>query len=148
MRSGLRLLLTLVAAALVAGCGGGFKDGYSAADKQLHDVGQQLVTALRGANKQTNGQFAATLRAVEHNLADVQRKLASLSPSDDVNADYARLRSGLARVDADLNQLAGVVNANDVPSTKATVRSLLRDAAAVTPIVRRIRTTLGLPTPK
>jgi hypothetical protein len=147
--SRLRLLLPFLAAiALAAGCGGGFKDDYAPVDTQLHDVGQQLVTALNGASHQTNGQFASTIRAVERNLSDVQSKLARLTPTDDVKADYAALRKGLAKVDADLNKLAGVVNANDVASTKATVKSLLTDAAAVTPHVRRIRKTLGLPTPK
>ena len=133
----------------VAGCGGSsFADDYKPVDAELHRVGLDLVAALQGANKQTNAQFAATIRALQHRVSDVEAKLKALGPPpDDVKADFAALRANLRKVDNDMITLATHVSVNDVAGTRTAARSLIDDARAVTPHVVAIRKKLGLPQP-
>ena len=143
------LAVLLLGAALAAGCGGGFADSYQPIDRELHGVGLDLVRALQGAKNQTNMQFAATIRGLEHRILVVRGKLKRIGPPpDDVRKQYRALQADLRKVDDDMIDLAARVAVNDVVHTKSAARKLIADARAVTPQVEAIRRKLDLPAPK
>src|SRR3712207_458346 len=120
MRSIRVILPALLTCALLAGCGGSdekdrFGEDFGPVNDQLLILRESIAQAPPGSDAMLAGQFTGFATQVD----DARRRLDRLKPPSDLRSDVNELSTALAKLGADLRDVADAANRHDTPGTRA-----------------------------
>jgi hypothetical protein len=143
-------IVALVALA-VAGCGGdskkddeaataakakaaaaaAFKTGAKAATAETTKIGDDLGTAIQGADKETDAALAATFTGLASRARGVVADLNALETPQASRAEVTALVGALGTGAQDLDAIATAARANDAASARSATETLIKDSPAI-----------------
>lgn len=137
------LLIVVVAAFAMAGCGGGdsakptskadYKKTYAPLSVEIRGLGVVAGTALQNAKGQTSAAVASTFAALGKQADSIAKKLDAAAPPEDatLRKHHDALVAGLKEQAADLKAISAAVKKGDKTATNAAVKKLVADAKSV-----------------
>jgi hypothetical protein len=146
----------LVTAIVLGGCGGhasprgnpqDFKRAYLSERSKVNQLIQAVGYAFQSAKSQPAAAVAAQYRSLATQLQVSVAKLEKLTPPASVATDYARIKSGLAKLPGYVNRLAATSGSGAPGADHAILRQLIADVGVVRAAAARLRAKLGLPAP-
>lgn len=125
-----RLALLIVAAGVLAGCGGTSRLSKAAYEQKLQNDGKAVQSQLASLSKsppKTLAQLATRVDAIEAVVKKMADDLSSIKPPSDAEADNAAIVAGLQRIESGAEQVkanpgaaqAIVANIEKSPQVKA-----------------------------
>lgn len=136
MRSIRVILLVLLTAGLLAGCGGGsdddakFKKDYRAVNDQLLQLGETVGRALQAAPQTTDAQLAGEFSGFATQLDEVGKRIDELKPPSDLRAKVDGLSTAVEALSKDLKDIAHAANVHDTTKAREATQALIRDSRA------------------
>ena len=113
-------LLALLAALLLAGCGGGGRLSKTDYERTMNDAGRNLSQVFGTIDQGTtnSNQLAVRVTRARRTLERVRTKLADVKPPKSAAKAHAELVVALGTLSADLQGLARAAAANDQASVQ------------------------------
>ena len=106
-----------------------FKKDYEPVNREIVSIGGSLLTAIQGAERQTNKALAEQFRTLAGRLDDQRKKLDELEAPDDVDSERDKLSDAMSASVDDLEAIAAAGEKNDPPAARSATVSLLREHA-------------------
>ena len=131
MRPVRAILPALLTCALLAGCGGSdekdrFGDHFGPVNDQLLVLRSSIAQAPPGSDAMLAGEFSG----FASQLDSARRRLDRLKPPDDLRGRTDALSTALAKLTADLRDIAHAANVHDTPGTRAATQRMVTDLKA------------------
>jgi hypothetical protein len=130
------ILAVLLAASLIAGCGGGsdendaFNKDYKAVNDQLLRLGDTVGQALQGAPQTSDAMLAGEFSGFATQLDEVRRRIDALKPPDDLKPKVDALATAVATLSKDLRDIAHAATVHDTTGAREATEALVRDSRA------------------
>ena len=155
-------ILALVALAF-AGCGGdskkddeaaaaakakaaaaaAFKTGAKAATAETTKIGEDLGTAIQGADKQTDAALAAEFGRLATRARGVVGDLNALETPQASRAEVTALVGALTTGAQDLDAIATAARAHDASSARSATQTLVQDSPAIKTAKEALESEIG-----
>jgi hypothetical protein len=125
------ILPALLTCALLAGCGGSdekdrFGEDYGPINGQLLVLRNAITEAPPGSDAMLAGEFSGFATQVD----EARRRLDGLRPPKDLKGRTDALSTALAKLSADMRDIAHAANAHDTPGTRAATQRMVEDLRA------------------
>lgn len=130
----------LTAATLaVSGCGSGaqrdpaatFNTDYAAQSADLKAIGDQILAAIRGADRQTDAQVAASFGAIATRAHAGADALAGLTPPGHAASQLAALKAAVDKAAGDLDAITAAARAGDAAAATKASQALVTDSIPI-----------------
>ena len=134
MRTRRLLIVPLLVAALLAGCGGGsdekdkFAERFKPVNDQLLALGGRVGQALQNASRTSDQMLAGEFSGYAQQMRDIGRRIDALRPPSDLRAKVGRLATATAKLEADLRAIAHAATVHDVVAARNGAQALVRDS--------------------
>jgi hypothetical protein len=130
------ILISVVGAVAVAGCGGkstdeAYKDDYPPLSRKIVALGGEVGNSIRDAGNSTNQQLADEFGNYAQRLGDLQKQVGDLDPPKDLEDEQDRLKSAMGDVQGDLNDISGAASKGDPKAARAATVELIRHSATL-----------------
>ncbi len=127
---------TLVAAAVLAGCGSGpslaaFKSAFKAEKARFHQLSLDLQQAIGTAGSKSNAQLASELTALSARADKQASRLARLNPPAKYKGELDKLAAGFRGIGTDLKQISVAAVKHNAQQASTATRELVVDAGKV-----------------
>lgn len=142
--------LLLLAAALVAGCGGSgkkdaFRTDFKPIDGQLVALGSSVGQTLQNASRTNDAALARAFTGFVVHLQGIKARIDKLDPPSGLAQQVRVLSSSVSRLIVDLGGIAAAARAHDATAERAATAALVRDSPAVGDSRRALARKTGLP---
>ena len=143
----------LLAAAVLAGCGGGgpslaaFKTAFKADKARFHQLSLDLQQAIATAGSKSNAELASELSALSARADKQASQLASLNPPAKYKGELDKLVAGFRGIGTDLTQISVAAVKRDAQQAGTATRKLVVDASKVRAADDALSALLGLALP-
>lgn len=130
------IFAVLLAAGLLAGCGGGSGDSggfdkeYKAVNEQLLQLGDTVGQALQNAPQTTDAMLAGEFSGFAGQLDQVRRRIDALRPPGDLKAQVDALSTAVATLSKDLRDISHAATVHDTTGAREATQALVRDSRA------------------
>ena len=133
--SGRSLVTPLLAAVLVAGCGGTdgkdeFGKGFKPVNSELVALGSGVGKALQDAPRTSDQELARRFVGFVTRLQGIKARIVKLDPPGDLEPQVRRLSSAASRLVVDLGGIAAAASRHDRQAFRTAVAALVRDSPA------------------
>jgi len=108
-----------------------FKKGAKAATAETTKIGNDLGTAIQGANKETDAALAATFTSLATRARAVVADLNELETPQESRAEVTALVGALSTGAQDIDAIATAAHAHDASSARSATETLVRDSPAI-----------------
>ena len=108
-----------------------FKKGAKAATAETTKIGNDLGTAIQGANKETDAALAATFTSLATRARAVVADLNELETPQESRAEVTALVGALSTGAQDIDAIATAARAHDARSARSATETLVRDSPAI-----------------
>ena len=125
------MLPALLTCALLAGCGGSdenerFGEKFGPVNDQLLVLREQISQAPPGSDAMLAGEFSGFSTQIDA----ARRRLDGLRPPKDLRERTDALSTALAKLTADLRDIAHAATVHDTPGTRAATQRMVTDLRA------------------
>jgi hypothetical protein len=130
----LAILVSVLGAVTVAGCGGkstedAYKHDFPPLSKKIVALGTQVGSSIQNAGKSTNEKLADAFGNYAQELGDLQQQVDDLEPPKDLETKQNALVSAMGDVQGDLNDIASAATKGDPSSARGATTQLITDSA-------------------
>lgn len=108
-----------------------FKTGAKAATTETTKIGDDLGTAIQGADKQTDAALAATFTSLAGRARGVVSDLNALQTPQESRAEVTALVGALSTGAQDLDAIATAARGSDASSARSATETLVKDSPAI-----------------
>lgn len=108
-----------------------FKKGAKAATTETTKIGDDLGTAIQGADKQTDAALAADFTSLASRARGVVGDLNALETPQESRAEVTALVGALTTGAQDLDAIATAARAHDASSARSATQTLVQDSPAI-----------------
>jgi hypothetical protein len=119
------------AAKAKAAAAAAFKTGAKAATTDTTKIGDDLGTAIQGADKETDAALAATFTSLASRARNVVADLNALETPQESRAEVTALVGALTTGAQDLDAIATAARAHDASWARSATETLVRDSPAI-----------------
>jgi len=128
------ILMSVVGAVAVAGCGGkstddAYKDDYPPLSRKIVALGGEVGRSIQNAGNSTNQQLADEFGNFAQKLGDLQQQVDDLKPPKDLEDEQNALVSAMGDVQGDLNDISGAASKGDPKAARTATTQLIQDSA-------------------
>jgi hypothetical protein len=128
------ILMSVVGAVAVAGCGGkstddAYKDDYPPLSRKIVALGGEVGRSIQNAGNSTNQQLADAFGNYAQKLGDLQQQVDDLDPPKDLDDRQSALVSAMGDVQGDLNDISKAASKGDPKAARAATVALIQDSA-------------------
>jgi outer membrane murein-binding lipoprotein Lpp len=125
--------LAVLAAALLAGCGGEDKQDTFAKDFRpingdIQALGGKVGNAVTTARGKSDVALADEFSGLADQVGAQRKKLDGLDPPDDLESDTADMTSALGKVEKDLRGISKAARGHDAEGARSSTEALVRDS--------------------
>lgn len=119
------------AAKAKAAAAAAFKTGAKTATAATTKIGEDLGTAIQGADKETDAALAATFTSLATRARSVVADLNALDTPQESRAEVTALVGALTTGAQDIDAIATAARAHDASSARSATETLVRDSPAI-----------------
>jgi hypothetical protein len=142
------VFVLLVAAALVAGCGGAdktkdFEKGFKGVNDQLLALGTEVGQGLTSAKGTPDATLASEFTGFAARLRAIETRLAKLDPPDKLKKQTDTLSAAIDRLVKDLQDIGTAAKEHTPAAARAAAQALVRDSVPLRAARRAIARETG-----
>ncbi|HKP90895.1 MAG TPA: hypothetical protein VJT75_13090 [Thermoleophilaceae bacterium] len=139
------ILPALLTCALLAGCGGSdeneaFGDKFGPVNDQLLVLRSSISQAPPGSDAMLAGEFSGFATQLD----ETRRRLDTLKPPEELRGKTDALSTALAKLTADLRDIAHAATVHDTPGTRAATQRMVTDLRAAEDARRELARETGV----
>jgi outer membrane murein-binding lipoprotein Lpp len=137
------VLVAVLAAALLAGCGGDDKQDTFAKDFRpingdIQGLGRKVGNAVSSARGKSDVALANQFSGLADQVGEQRKKLDGLDPPDDLKSDTDDMTSALRKVEKDLRGISKAARGHDAEGARSSTEALVRDSEPLRTARRKI----------
>jgi hypothetical protein len=132
----------LLAAALIAGCGGASKDDYSAdfrpLNKKIVALGDKIGKGAAKASGQSDREIEKEFGGYAKETSALRGELDDLDPPDDLESDHEKLGSALGDAEHALSGIENAAQEHDAQAARSSTLDLVQASRNLRAARRRL----------
>lgn len=121
-----------------------FKTGAKTATEETTKIGDDLGTAIQGADQETDAALAATFTSLATRARGVVADLNALETPQESRAEVTALVGALTTGAQDLDAIATAARAHDASSARSATQTLVQDSPAIKTAKEALEAEIGV----